>query len=220
MREVRCTSCGTLNRVVPYAINRVPSCGKCHTELPESPTTKLRRATYKIRYFVGAGIFILGTITLASIWQPISESISSQAKIGDSCSSRPQPRQGIYAIYGDQSARPAALTVRTAPGSGYFVKLEDAVTATPVMSFFINGGSTLDETVPLGRFILKFATGKYWCGHHDLFGPDTITNKADDIFVFERRYTSDGYNVNHWIVELIRQRHGNLRTRRIAREEF
>jgi hypothetical protein len=91
---------------------------------------------------------------------------------------------------------------------------------TAVRSFFVEGGSALDADVPLGTFIIKYATGKTWCGDRELFGPDTVTSRADETFTFEHRATGDGYTTTHWTVELVLQRHGNLRTSRIAREMF
>ena len=88
------------------------------------------------------------------------------------------------------------------------------------MSFFIRGGSAIDAKMPLGRFILKYATGKSWCGDLDLFGSDTATYKADYIFTFEQKFTDGGYTLEGHTVELILQRNGNLQTSRINREAF
>jgi hypothetical protein len=52
------------------------------------------------------------------------------------------------------------MTIRTAPGYNYFVKLEEAATHSPVLGFFIHGGSTVTANVPLGRLELKYATSR------------------------------------------------------------
>jgi len=80
------------------------------------------------------------------------------------------------------------------------------------MTFFILGGDTVRATVPEGSFVLKYATGDRWCGEGMLFGEDTATEQADDIFTFEGRR---GYTV-----ELIKRKGGNLRTKTIDRAHF
>jgi len=119
--------------------------------------------------------------------------------------------------YSDDLAR---LTIRTSPGSYYFINLEDTYSGQPAMLFFAHGGSTIDSLVPLGNFRLKYASGQTWCGELDLFGDGTSVNEAGDTFLFERRSTSNGYSASHWTVDLIAQKGGNLRTRNISRDTF
>jgi hypothetical protein len=114
----------------------------------------------------------------------------------------------------------ARFTIRTAPGANYFAKLVDAASGLTDMMFYIRGGSSITKAVPLGNYVLKYASGNSWCNEDDLFGSDTSTNQADDTFLFERRTTEYGYSTSHWTVELIRQRGGNLRTRSIPRSLF
>jgi len=45
-REVRCQACGTLNRVRRYSVRRIPQCGKCHTNLPETGPVRTLRKFY------------------------------------------------------------------------------------------------------------------------------------------------------------------------------
>jgi len=80
------------------------------------------------------------------------------------------------------------------------------------MTFFIVGGETLRVRVPEGSFILKYATGDRWCGEVNLFGEDTTTKQADDIFIF---VGGRGYSI-----ELITRKGGNLRTKTIDRSRF
>lgn len=112
----------------------------------------------------------------------------------------------------DLSDRVASLRIRTRPGEGYFVKLQDAVTGQSVMSFYIHGGQTLQENVPEGSFILKYAAGDRWCGDNDLFCRDTTIQQSEQTFEFEE---SHGYTI-----ELIKQRHGNLPMKTINRQQF
>jgi hypothetical protein len=130
-----------------------------------------------------------------------------------------EPPQGVYE---DKSRSPhvGQFTIRTARGADYFVKLEDAATSYTAMTFYIRGASSITESVPLGNFILKYASGRPWCGEDELFGSDTILKQADDTFLFARTPTPSGYSISHWTVELIRQKGGNLSTHSISRDEF
>lgn len=96
------------------------------------------------------------------------------------------------------------------------MKLEDE-NGRPVRTFFVNGGSSTSNLVPLGTFKLKYASGLSWCNEQDLFGSDTSTNEADDTFTFDQQ---PGYTPTQWTVELIRQPGGNLRTHAIPRSQF
>lgn len=220
--EIRCPSCSALNRVPNYFVSRIPSCGKCHKALPERPAKKIFRQVYRFRWVC----FLFCVLLL--VWHPwannfTSSTPSTTSTSQDTCSLRPQPSQGVYRSY-TELPRIAPLTIKTAPGASYFVKLEDAASSSLVMSFFIHGGSTLQARVPLGSFVLKYATGEYWCGDRELFGPDTATKKADYIFTFVRDVseTRHGYatSISHHTIELIRQIGGNLRTILIRRDEF
>lgn len=35
-RELRCSNCGSVNRVDAYGIDKLPQCGKCQVGMPES----------------------------------------------------------------------------------------------------------------------------------------------------------------------------------------
>jgi hypothetical protein len=142
----------------------------------------------------------------------------------DACIGRPQPRQGIYKWYGRSWGDDVAdFTIKTAAGSNYFVKLED-LSGRPARAFFVQGGSTISYKVPLGTFILKYASGQSWCSEAELFGPDTATNQADQFFDFDRQVTEDATGITTSIsditVELILQPGGNLRTHAILRSQF
>ena len=135
------------------------------------------------------------------------------------CFASAEPSEGVYE---DRSHSPhvAQFTIRTALGADYFVKLEDPATGYTEMTFYIRGGSTITESVPLGNFVLKYAAGRQWCGEDDLFGSDTVLKQADDTFLFERSTTPSGYSISYWTVELIRQKGGNLSTHSIPRSKF
>lgn len=209
-REVICPACGVLNRVAAYSFRRVPECGKCHAKLPETKTIEIARRLYRFPRVAWLSIPVVALIG----WIMIPASI----KTPDQCAGHPQPREGIYKWYGPAwGPDVAGFTIKTAPGSNYFVKLEDEL-HHPVRAYFVKGGSTVFYRVPLGTFTLKYASGEAWC--RVLFGADTSANVADDTFTFERATTADGYSISDWTVELIRQRGGNLRTHSIPRDQF
>jgi hypothetical protein len=74
--------------------------------------------------------------------------------------------------------------VVTNPGSNYFAKLEDAKTKAPVVTLFIHGGNELQTDVPVGRFVLKYASGETWCGENALFGSGTVLKVTRRDLVF------------------------------------
>jgi hypothetical protein len=207
-----------------YSFTRLPRCGKCRARLPEKIGLKIARFKNRWRtqililiylsIFIGAGAGLWAVEAEKKAAPPrLSELLSELRKIQpDHCIGRPQPRQGIYQSYVPFPSI-AMLTIKTAPAANYFVKLADAATGDPAITIFVTGGSTVTEYVPLGEFVLKFATGKSWCSEDELFGTETGISVADDKFVFDQ-------NSPAWIVELIHQRGGNLRTHAISRHEF
>jgi hypothetical protein len=221
-REIRCRklNCKTLNRVPGCAVTKVARCGKCQAALPELPVVRAIQQAYRFRRF--APVAVIPTVILVASfpnWSMTTSDATSRRASVESCTPL-YPSDGAYELYGGVS-RIAPMTIRTAPGSNYFVKLQEVGNGRPVLAFFIHGGSTVTADVPLGSFVLKYATGATWCGAKKLFGPDTETFQADDIFSFTREFEEDGsYSTSSWTVELIRQRNGNLRTSRIERSDF
>jgi hypothetical protein len=70
-REVRCNSCGGLNRVPSYSIHRIPWCGKCGTALPEHQVVKATRLSYRLGrlslYYLLLGAFLAAFIGLLTL---------------------------------------------------------------------------------------------------------------------------------------------------------
>jgi hypothetical protein len=81
-------------------------------------------------------------------------------------------------------------------------------------------GQTLQSDVPLGQFVLKYATGESWCGEIDMFGTETEFHKADVVLRFARQGSDDDYTITGNTIELILQVNGNLKTSKIRREAF
>jgi hypothetical protein len=229
-RKVRCP-CGALNRVGVYWVSRRPKCGACGVLLPE-PT-----AIRAFRYILHSRVIPLavGAALIVVAWRPLTLITHStpQATVGPGpmplrielpratvpadrdCSVEPQPATGIYQSYSHARAI-APLTIRTAAGSNYLVKMQDAGGGADIVSFFIRGGQDLQTQMPLGSFVLKYATGQFWCGDSDLFGRDTGVSRARDALRF---YQNESGTVGKTI-ELIPQVGGNLETYSIPRSQF
>ncbi|WP_146992064.1 hypothetical protein [Bradyrhizobium macuxiense] len=179
---------------------------------------RITRRLYSIRYLIA----ITASATLLLIWQPTILPISSSRMTSattsgpspssrDACNGRTQPYEGLYARYFNYPDA-TTLTLKTAHGSNYFVKINDATSGRPVLALYLYGGSTVETQVPRGAFTLKYATGETWCGESELFGLSTVTWKADRVFRFDYEH--------EYTVELIAQRNGNLATKRISRDSF
>jgi hypothetical protein len=233
-REVRCEACGTLNRVRAYSFRQIPNCGNCHKPLAEHPLIAGLRDLYRLRKVIVLLAVVaipLGIFTVANFASrpstakvPVTMASSPAPVPVDACAARPQPREGIYKWYGPFWGKDiATLTIKTAVGRNYFIKLDD-LSGRTARSYFIRGGFNETFSVPLGAFILKYATGDSWCGENDYFGPDTVYNQADDTFTFEQRtrQEADGVTISTSAitVELILQPHGNLSTRQISQAQF
>lgn len=110
----------------------------------------------------------------------------------------------------------APLQIITRSNSNYYVKLENVITGRIILSVFIRSYENVNIDVPLGSYIMKYATGYKWYGEKYLFGPNTSYSKADQVFNFSiinNQYS--GYTV-----ELYLQNNGNLRTQDISPKDF
>jgi hypothetical protein len=101
-------------------------------------------------------------------------------------------------------------------GVHYFAKLVDATTGEDVLSVFIRSGRTVNVKVPLGRYKLKYATGRIWYGRNRLFGFMTAHAVANRTFAFSQ----SGNRTSGYVIELIRQSGGNLATQPISPAEW
>jgi len=218
-REVRCGNpeCGALNRVPSYWVRRVPNCGKCGSKLPESKAIEIVRHVYSLP----GAIWLVIPFVAFVVWSSTARTPDTSHSASSECTGHAQPRNGIYQWYGPMWGPDIArLTIKTAAGSNYFIKLEDQLDR-PVRAYFVHGGSTVSVSVPVGTFTLKYASGSSWCNEHDLFGSHTSVNQADETFSFQRDETPDGYtSTTGWTVELIEQPHGNLHMHAIPRDRF
>lgn len=110
----------------------------------------------------------------------------------------------------------APFTIQTASGGYYLVRLEDATYRTHVLDVFVHGGRTVKVSVPLGSYLVKYASGGTWYGEQYLFGPDTRYSKAGEVFHFR----DEGHRVTGYTITLYQVRNGNLSTRSIGAAEF
>ncbi|MGH8502544.1 MAG: hypothetical protein ACREVE_08730 [Gammaproteobacteria bacterium] len=127
----------------------------------------------------------------------------------------PLPASGTVRNYTDQE-RVAPFQINTSAGANYLVKLEEVGTSRDVADIFAIGGSTVEVRVPLGSYIVKYASGQNWYGYEYLFGPETSYNKADTTF----RFRDDGYQISGYTITLYRVAHGNMQTRQISASDF
>jgi hypothetical protein len=152
-REIRCVNpaCGSLNRVPRYSIRRIPECGKCRAKLPEPDSVRLLRRLHAIPRVTWIGIpsaAVIGWIivdqatTSVQTKTPPARPTAHQAapcRIGN-----PTTVDGIYRVYNSRERpRLTRWTINSGYGANYFVKLVDAVTDQPKVSYFVEGGSSI-----------------------------------------------------------------------------
>ena len=111
----------------------------------------------------------------------------------------------------------APLTIKTKGDGYYYVKLKDSESGKNKFIFFVHGGRTVELNVPLGDYLLYYAHGDEWYGTSDLFGPDTVYFKADEVFDF---YMDGNGELCGWTVELYLQENGNLDVDTVSVAEF
>jgi len=95
------------------------------------------------------------------------------------------------------------------------VKLENMQDWAFTLLFYVRGGQSLETTVPLGTYTLKYVAGKTWCGQSQLFG-NTRAEKGRTLLTFDR--SSDGLDGH--TVTLYALPHGNFQTDVIPRDQF
>lgn len=234
MRIVECLHCGVKNRVASASFSKIPVCGKCGAPLPEHAAAQGLRTLVKYRYWV----ILLAIVGGAFLTNELQESRRSPAARATPATTSAgltaaQPKaqvptpwedvptavavhQGVLARFTSEEAI-APLRIVTPQGEdNYYVKVVNAYTGAPALTLFIYGGQSFDTEVPLGVYVIRYATGKTWLGEERLFGPKTSYSQADKTFNF----AIEGNQVSGYTVELIRQQAGNLRTKSISAQQF
>lgn len=112
--------------------------------------------------------------------------------------------------------RVAPLEIRTSGESDYYIKLVDRSSGRDVLGLYISGGRSLEVTVPLGTYDIRYAIGTGWQNTQTLFGPNTSYFRADSVFQF----SDQGQYYSGYTIELIEQIGGNLGKTRLNPSDF
>ena len=125
------------------------------------------------------------------------------------------PQSGVMSRNYTEGLAPFEVVTRAGSGH-YYVKFVKAGEKRAVATMFVRGGSRAEIQLPLGNYELRYAAGERWYGTTHLFGPDTAFSEAKSNF----RLSDEGDRYTGYTVELYLQVGGNLRTERIAPEDF
>lgn len=129
---------------------------------------------------------------------------------------QPLPENGAVEFYVNDD-QVAPFSVQTQAGSQhYYLKILRASDMEPVATLFVRSGESAQIQMPLGSYVLHYATGKTWYGKEYLFGPETIRSKADQPFAF--RDTGDAYE--GYTLDLVQQEGGNLATSHLPPDQW
>ncbi len=135
-----------------------------------------------------------------------------------SLKSQKPPKQGVYKII-NKKKRLAPFQVTTPEGDDmYYLKLSNPNSKRDAeLIIFMRAGSTYRTDVPLGTFVLRYATGPVWYGDKNLFGPcETRFHEADAKLEFSK----SGNSLRGHKIELIKQVGGNLDSVELDEEAF
>jgi hypothetical protein len=194
-----------------------PSATKQAPQAPTTPrATQAKPEALQAKGTNGGCLFLMILVFgLAAVLFIISESgilsrSTSAPKLHWPTNPQPLPVTG----YGDtsRSTTENAIIITTRGDRHTLVKIVD-IYGQPVTSGFIRAGESYRFNLPRNTYRLKTATGSTWYGEKHLFGKDTSYAMAEDLFPLERAG-------ERWTVELIPQRQGNMRERRIQASDF
>lgn len=130
----------------------------------------------------------------------------------------PLPANGTVTRFSPgESIAPFSVATRT-PGTHFFLKITDADSGSLIATVFVRSGESCETTLPLGRYRVKYATGRKWYGPEFLFGPEPETRYylADSLLTFTRV----GDEVRGYSLELFAQLNGNLKTNEMSGEDW
>jgi hypothetical protein len=158
----------------------------------------------------GEGLLIVGTVGILIAYL-VDQRVRDLA--GSAVPAVFQPN-GILRL-ADLSPRPAPLTIFAPNGEGIFAILLYAGTKRTYLSLFINSGSKLETSVPLGVFDLALARGTIWTGTNTLFAPETAFFQIDSLNFHKSARANVGY-----VLDLRARPNGNLAPRPISAAQF
>lgn len=105
---------------------------------------------------------------------------------------------------------PVTVTEKSTGRTTTFQNIRDNI------SFYICAGESAEILVPLGKYLIYYATGNTWYGKKSLFGDDTSYYQCDGTFDFY----ADGDYYMGYTLELYPQIDGNLETSPIPATDF
>lgn len=174
-------------------------------------------------YALGIGILFGVLFGIGGIWEALdppskTAKVNNTNKVDQPVFDKPVlqlPVSGVVRRHSNAESI-APLEIRTSEGGNYLVKVESASTGLAVMDVFVRGGDRVEVDVPLGDYVIKYASGGQWYGYEHLFGPSTSYNKANETFSF----VNNGYQISGYTITLYQVRNGNLTTSRLSPSDF
>lgn len=128
----------------------------------------------------------------------------------------PVPLNGYSEILSSKEAI-APFSIKTpAEGEYYYIVLKEFYSKDKMLTIFIYPDSEIEMNIPLGDYMIFYATGTEWYGIENLFGPATSYFKSDEKLAFY----IDGDYVMGVTLELIKQSGGNMPTQDISKGDF
>ena len=125
------------------------------------------------------------------------------------------PRHGTTRFYTDEE-RIAGLKLDTPSGNLYLILLKDASSGRKMATMYVHGGQAFETNVPLGNYILMYATGQQWYGNKEKFGHGMVVKKFDTVMNFRIQ----GNQVVGKVVSFSLVANGNLKSTAINPEEL
>lgn len=127
-------------------------------------------------------------------------------------STLPFPQTGdVQWFVQNQNGKQALLTI-AAPATyklNYAIQLDQWADQSPVVTIYVRAGETAFTLVPLGRYRVTIAKGKYWQGSGKSFGFTGDTREA----VAPLEFYQTGNTVVGHTIELDKSLNGNMETR-------
>jgi hypothetical protein len=187
-REVRCGSCGALNRIGRYSVALLPKCGKCRATLPESGARRSARFLYRNRGW-GPLAGVMLCLAGVSAWRQLSTEIkpvgsetrppkSDVAQIGPEAHIQSNDRRSMVTqgpipicrtppvngqIIGDYRGvlrRGHTLIIDNGSIGNAIIKVRDGETGRLVVSFYVAVNSTASVgNLADGRYRTQYALG-------------------------------------------------------------
>ncbi|HNX74829.1 MAG TPA: hypothetical protein PKM56_03955 [Candidatus Rifleibacterium sp.] len=129
-----------------------------------------------------------------------------------------QPPRVSFVKASKKNARCLFSIETSDPDSFFYVKLKTLSGEDAIRIFF--KGSHFETKVPPGVYKFTYVTGKKWYGPVFLFGPDRNFFGSTDYLHFTVNEEGEGTRYGGMQIELIKQLHGNFKTRPIDEASF